>query len=345
MELTRRTFSAVAGTTVLGLVLGGGSSGAVAPSGAGRVVPTGPPPPPPAADGTATEVRADRYSLLVDGRRLVLWSGELQMFRLPSPSLWRDALEKMRAHGYNAVEVPLAWHQHSRPGRYDFTGVRDLGLFLRTAAAAGLYVVLRPGARIGAGVDAGGLPGWLAGIAPADRRRHEREWLRGVHEIAGRHLYTSGQGTVLLYRLTEPRWREQVRADGIDVPLVDGDTGVPRPKDAAEERRRRLDDLAGGSVTPRGRWRSAGCPGGGSARRRCPPRTTRGPRSTGGARRPGGWRRCTRSGSCCGTCPTCPSWSRRRGCGPGTGGWRCGTWPTWTPAPGCTCCATTPTRT
>ncbi|GHE83396.1 glycoside hydrolase family 35 protein [Streptomyces fumanus] len=253
MELTRRTFSAVAGTTVLGLVLGGGSSGAVAPSGAGRVVPTGPPPPPPAADGRRHEVRADRYSLLVDGRRLVLWSGELQMFRLPSPSLWRDALEKMRAHGYNAVEVPLAWHQHSpAPGRYDFTGVRDLGLFLRTAAAAGLYVVLRPGPRIGAGVDAGGLPGWLAGIAPADRRRHEREWLRRVHEIAGRHLYTSGQGTVLLYRLTEPRWREQVRADGIDVPLVDGDTGVPRPKDAAEERRRRLDDLAGGSVTPQG---------------------------------------------------------------------------------------------
>ncbi|MEU1051876.1 beta-galactosidase [Streptomyces sp. NPDC005876] len=253
MELTRRTFSAVAGTTVLGLVLGGGSSGAVAPSGAGRTVPTGPPPPPPAADGRRHEVGFDRYSLLVDGRRLVLWSGELQPFRLPSPSLWRDVLEKMRAHGYNAVEVPLAWNQHSpAPGRYDFTGVRDLGLFLRTAAGAGLYVVLRPGPRIGADVDAGGLPGWLAGIAAADRPRHEREWLRRVDAIAGRHLYTAGEGTVLLYRLPEGEPRGQVRADGIDVPLVHGDTAVRRAEDAAEERRRRLGDLAGGSVTPQG---------------------------------------------------------------------------------------------
>ncbi len=77
----------------------------------------------------------DRYSIIVDGGRVVLWSGEFHPFRLPSPSLWRDVLQKMRAHGYNTVSVYVSWNYHSpAPGSYDFTGVRDLDLFLRTAA-------------------------------------------------------------------------------------------------------------------------------------------------------------------------------------------------------------------
>ncbi|MCZ9342675.1 beta-galactosidase, partial [Streptomyces sp. TRM76130] len=117
----------------------------------------------------------------------MLWPGELHPFRLPSPSLWRDVLEKMRAHGYNAVEVPVAWNVHSpAPDRYDFTGVRDLDLFLRTAAGTGLYVVVRPGPYIGADVDGGGLPGWLAATGARPRTtdaaylRHADAWLSRV---------------------------------------------------------------------------------------------------------------------------------------------------------------------
>ena len=129
---------------------------------ASHSVPTGPAPGAPAADRVRHKVGYDKYSLLVDGRRLVLWSGEMHPFRLPSPSLWRDVLQKMRAHGYNAVSVYVAWNYHSPgPGRYDFTGVRDLDLFLRTAAETGLYVILRPGPYINAEVDGGGFPGWL----------------------------------------------------------------------------------------------------------------------------------------------------------------------------------------
>ncbi|GGS73469.1 beta-galactosidase [Streptomyces griseoviridis] len=269
MEPTRRTFSALAGTTLLGLVLGGGSSGA-APDSAGGTVPTGPPPPRPRADGVRHQVGRDRYSLLVDGRRLVLWPGELHPFRLPGPTLWRDALEKMRAHGYNAVEVPVAWNVHSpAPGRYDFTGVRDLDLFLRTAAGAGLYVVLRPGPYIGADVDGGGLPGWLAATGARPRTtdpeylRHADAWLARVDATARRHLYTRGEGTVLLYRLEEPgdsadaralaaHVRRRVRADGIDVPLVSGPARARRTSGPAEERRLRLADLAAGTVVPAG---------------------------------------------------------------------------------------------
>src|SRR5258706_143119 len=43
----------------------------------------------------------DQYSLLIDGRRTFIWSGEFHPFRLPSPDLWRDVLQKMKASGYN----------------------------------------------------------------------------------------------------------------------------------------------------------------------------------------------------------------------------------------------------
>ncbi|MFC8875553.1 beta-galactosidase [Streptomyces ardesiacus] len=266
-RLGRRAFSALAGTTVLGLALGGSVSSAALPYSAGPgPVPTGPPPGPPGADGRRHRVALDRHSLLVDGRRLALWSGELHPFRLPSPSLWRDVLQKMRAYGHNAVSVRLAWNQHSpAPGRYDFTGVRDLDLFLRTAAECALYVVVHPGPYIGADVDAGGLPGWLTAVGADDRStdpvylRHADEWLRRVDAIVARHQFTRGTGTVLLYRADVPgragldRLRARLRADGIEVPLLHPGSPLAweepeRTRDAAEARRLHLDRLARGST-------------------------------------------------------------------------------------------------
>jgi len=246
LGLSRRNFSVLAGTAALGLSLGG-SEGTPNSAASSRMVPTGPAPGPPAADGLGHTVGFDRYSLLVDGRRLVLWSGEMHPFRLPSPSLWRDVLQKMRAHGYNAVSAYVSWNYHSpAPGSYDFTGVRDLGLFLRTAAEAGLYVILRPGPYINAEVDGGGFPGWLTVTEGRARTsdpaylRHADEWLGQVNRIVAPHQFTRGTGTVLLYQIeneydayvTEPAGRDymshlykKVRADGIDVPLFHNDKG------------------------------------------------------------------------------------------------------------------------
>ncbi|WP_405873228.1 glycoside hydrolase family 35 protein [Streptomyces sp. NBC_00005] len=245
MGLSRRTFSALAGTTALGLALGG--SGAATCAYAAPTAPTGPPPGPPRADGRRHTIGFDRYSLLVDGARLVVWSGEMHPFRLPSPSLWRDVLQKMRAHGYNAVSIYVSWNYHSpAPGQYDFTGVRDLDLFLRTAAETGLYVILRPGPYINAEIDGGGFPGWLTATKGTARTAdptylsYVDQWLTQVNAIAARHLYTQGGGTVLLYQIeneydanvTAPTGRDymahlyqKVRADGIDVPLFHNDKG------------------------------------------------------------------------------------------------------------------------
>jgi beta-galactosidase GanA len=302
LALSRRTFSALAGSAALGLALGG-SAGPGAPSAyAARSVPTGPAPDPPSADRRRHTIGYDHYSLIVDGRRLVVWSGEMHPFRLPSPSLWRDVLQKMRAHGFNTVSVYVAWNYHSAaPGHHDFSGVRDLDLFLRTAAETGLYVILRPGPYINAEVDGGGFPGWLTATEGVARTAdptylsHVDEWFTAVNGIARRHQFTDGGGTVLLYQIeneydahvTEPAGRDymshlyrKVRADGIDVPLFHNDKGrngywVPGSFDTGGEHGRWLygfDGYPSPSDTPPdwGRFGVGGAKGGASASPRTP---------------------------------------------------------------------------
>ncbi|WLW57995.1 glycoside hydrolase family 35 protein [Streptomyces sp. YU58] len=236
MELTRRTFATLAGGGA-GLAV----PAAADPSAAADV----PDAPSPSADGAAHTVAFGKYSVLIDGRRAVLRSGEIHPFRLPSPSLWRDVLQKLRAHGLNTVGIYVAWNYHSpAPGRYDFTGVRDLDLFLRMAAEEGLYVIVRPGPYTNSETDGGGFPGWPAvtkGRARTDDPTYlsyADEYLTAVNEIVARHQYTRGEGTVVLYQLENEyaalagtatgsaymaHLYAKVRADGIDVPLFHND--------------------------------------------------------------------------------------------------------------------------
>src|ERR1700727_958888 len=115
--------------------------------------------------------------VLAGGRRTGMCSGEFEYWRLPSPSLWLDILQKMKAEGYNAVTIYFNWAYHSpRPGVYDFSGVRDVSRLLNMAAKTGLYVIARPGPYINAETSAGGLPGWLttqAGKARTDAPDYE----------------------------------------------------------------------------------------------------------------------------------------------------------------------------
>ena len=102
-------------------------------------------------------VDADRYSLRVDGRRILVRAGSLHYFRLPSPELWRERLALFRDAGLNAVDVYYPWNFHSdAPGRYDFAGVRDVDRLHDLIEEAGLFLIARPGPYICAEIDAGG---------------------------------------------------------------------------------------------------------------------------------------------------------------------------------------------
>jgi hypothetical protein len=69
---------------------------------------------------TLHKVSFDGYSFLVDGARVYLWSGEFHPYRLPSPDLWRDIFQKMKAAGFNTTSIYFSWGYHSpREGEYD----------------------------------------------------------------------------------------------------------------------------------------------------------------------------------------------------------------------------------
>lgn len=50
-------------------------------------------------DGETDLVQWDHYSMIVNGERLFIWSGEMHYWRTPVPELWIDILEKVKAAG------------------------------------------------------------------------------------------------------------------------------------------------------------------------------------------------------------------------------------------------------
>ncbi|MGC0343614.1 beta-galactosidase GanA [Streptomyces sp. SLBN-8D4] len=200
----------------------------------------------PAVDAQAHTVTLDGYSFLVDGKRTYLWSGEFHYFRLPSPDLWRDIFQKMKAAGFNSTSLYFDWGYHSpKPGVYDFSGVRDVDRLLDMAEEAGLYVIARPAPYINAEVDSGGLPGWLTTKADNNRSDDPRflkyadEWLTQIDKIIARHQLTNGTGSVIAYQVENEYYNgsaaarsymqhleDKARADGITVPLTGNNNGT-----------------------------------------------------------------------------------------------------------------------
>jgi beta-galactosidase GanA len=198
------------------------------------------------ATGSAHTVTFDHYSFLVDGKRTYLWSGEFHAYRLPSPDLWLDIFQKMKAAGFNATSLYFDWGYHSpAPGVYDFTGVRNLDRLLDMAAEAGLYVIARPGPYINAEVDGGGFPTWLS-TKPGNTRtsdpaylKYSDEWQTQIDRIIARHQLTNGTGSVIAYQVENEYYNgntagrtylkhleDRATADGITVPLTGNNNGT-----------------------------------------------------------------------------------------------------------------------
>ena len=227
MNLRLNTLGAVVGVLALGL-------GSVNAALATAPLPTG------SSGPQKHTVSYDSYSFIIDGKRTFLWSGEFHPFRLPSPPLWTDVFQKMRAAGFNAVSIYFSWGYHSpRPGVYDFSGVRNIDRVLDAAQRAGLYVIARPGPYINAEVDSGGFPLWMT-TQPGQERsadpqylRYADQWMTRIDRIIARHQLVNGGGSVIAYQVENEYYddsaagreymahlEEKARADGIRVPLV-----------------------------------------------------------------------------------------------------------------------------
>jgi beta-galactosidase GanA len=189
--------------------------------------------------GQPEQVTYDQYSLMIGGKRVFVTAGEFDPWRTPSPSLWLDDLQKMKADGYDAVTVYFDWDYTSpSPGVYDFSGIRDMNEFLNLAQVAGLYVIARPGPYINAETDGGGIPAWVLTSPNGYRSDTEPylsaalQWYSEIDAIIAAHQITKG-GDVILYQIENEYTgtsaadvqymsdlEQQATSDGIDVPFT-----------------------------------------------------------------------------------------------------------------------------
>lgn len=118
--------------------------------------------PKPSNDTLQDIVTWDEHSILVYGQRVMLFSGEIHPFRLPSPGLWLDVFQRISSLGYTAVSFYVDWALiEGEQAHVRTDGIFDLQPFFDAASRTGLYLIARPGPYINAEVSGGGLPGWL----------------------------------------------------------------------------------------------------------------------------------------------------------------------------------------
>ncbi|KAF8996419.1 glycoside hydrolase family 35 protein [Cyathus striatus] len=133
-------------------------------------------------------VTFDQHSVLLDGKRIMFFSGEFHPFRLPSPELWKDVLQKFKAAGFNGVSVYWHWGltaPNSKEVR--FTQHNDLAKFYQVAKDVGVLVIVRPGPYVNAETAGGGIPGWvsnIAGLARTNATDYKEAWLPYISGFA-----------------------------------------------------------------------------------------------------------------------------------------------------------------
>ncbi|THU81100.1 glycoside hydrolase family 35 protein [Dendrothele bispora CBS 962.96] len=133
-------------------------------------------------------VTFDQHSLLLDGKRVMFFSGEFHPFRLPAPELWKDVLQKFKAGGFNGVSVYWHWGLSApNANEVSFTGHNDLQAFFETAKEVGVLVIVRPGPYVNAETAGGGIPAWTTNIPDLARTNstgYKEAWLPYMEEFA-----------------------------------------------------------------------------------------------------------------------------------------------------------------
>lgn len=112
-----------------------------------------------------------------NGKVTPVLSGEMHYMRIPH-QYWRHRLQMMKAMGLNTVATYVFWNFHEpEPGKWDFTGDKNLAEYIRIAGEENMMVILRPGPYVCAEWEFGGYPWWLQNIKGMEIRRDNPEFL------------------------------------------------------------------------------------------------------------------------------------------------------------------------
>ncbi|KAL5752456.1 hypothetical protein ACOSQ2_022963 [Xanthoceras sorbifolium] len=110
-------------------------------------------------------VTYDQRSLIINGRRELLFSGSIHYPRMP-PEMWSDILKKAKTGGLNVIQTYVFWNVHEPvQGQFNFEGNYNLTRFIRMIGDHGMFATLRVGPFIEAEWNLGGFPFWLREVA------------------------------------------------------------------------------------------------------------------------------------------------------------------------------------
>ena len=138
------------------------------------------------------ELTWDKYSLMVDGRRVVPAMGEVHYSRIPAEE-WKQEVRKMKDGGIGVLAVYVFWnHIEEIEGQYDWSGQRDLRRFLETCKQEDLPVVLRIGPFCHGEARCGGIPDWV--FTKGCKTRSEDKVFLSYVERLYRQIFTQVQG-------------------------------------------------------------------------------------------------------------------------------------------------------
>ena len=113
-----------------------------------------------------------------NGNVTPILSGEMHYARIPH-QYWRHRLQMMKGMGLNTVATYVFWNLHEpEPGKWDFTGDKNLAEYIKIAGEEGMMVILRPGPYVCAEWEFGGYPWWLQNVEGMEIRRDNAEFLK-----------------------------------------------------------------------------------------------------------------------------------------------------------------------
>lgn len=140
-----------------------------------------------------------------NGKIVSIHSGEMHYARIPH-QYWRHRLQMMKGMGLNCVATYVFWNFHEiEPGKWDFSGDRDLAEYIRTAGEEGMMVILRPGPYVCAEWEFGGYPWWLQNVPGMEIRRdneaflkHTKAYIERLYQEVGDLQCTKGGPVVMV---------------------------------------------------------------------------------------------------------------------------------------------------
>ena len=145
-----------------------------------------------AAGAQNDEVRWDRHSLIINGKRLVPVMGEIHYSRIPE-SEWASEVRKMKEGGVTIIANYVFWnHVEEQQGIFDWSGQRSLRRFLEVCKAEEMPVCLRIGPFCHGEARCGGIPDWV--VASGCKLRSEDPRFLACVEQLYRQIFTQVQG-------------------------------------------------------------------------------------------------------------------------------------------------------